>query len=274
MRPIFSPSDFVQMKGRGTRLFDFKYNWISSKEIFSVPVSKKENFYMFDFFGNCEYFEETYDYDEKLSLPVTIFQKGGMPLGRVDDEVENILPDPIKTLNVVDITHEGMKIDRVFFDSFEREVKENKDLKEFVKNRDFDAAEEYLVNNILDKPNNFYTLEKLQSAINLDRKLTAKELLMLAFDQIDRIKSKEELIEEEFDKFDTIYMPSGIEFDEVKQFFYAYLTDENIRHILDAKEYAKLNVIPNGQIVKVVPDNYRKLIPEYIKSHVQFNSII
>lgn len=229
---------------------------------------------MFDFFGNCEYFEEKFDYDEKLKLPISSFQKGGEPVSRVDEEVENILPDPIKTLSIVDINQEGMKIDRVFFDSFEKEVKGNKVIDELVKNRDFDGAEAYLIKNIFEKPSNFFTLEKLQKAINLDRRLTTKELLMHAFNQIDRIKSKQDLIEEEFDKFDTKYMPGDGEFNSVKQFFSAYLTDENIRNILETREFAKLNVIPNGQIVKVVPESYRKLIPEYIKNHVQFNRFV
>ena len=33
MRPIFSPSEFIQMKGRGTRKNDFKFHWISKNEI-------------------------------------------------------------------------------------------------------------------------------------------------------------------------------------------------------------------------------------------------
>jgi type I restriction enzyme R subunit len=57
MRPIFSPSDFIQMKGRGTR-----------KHAFMLDGRKEEkaNFKLFDFFGNCDYFEEGFDYDEEL----------------------------------------------------------------------------------------------------------------------------------------------------------------------------------------------------------------
>jgi len=59
-RPIFSPSDFVQMKGRGTRTFTFEYQ--DNKE-------KKSAFKLFDFFENCRYFEEDYPYDQVLDLP-------------------------------------------------------------------------------------------------------------------------------------------------------------------------------------------------------------
>lgn len=274
MRPVFSPSDFVQMKGRGTRLFDFKYNWISEGERIDIADSKKMNFYLFDFFGNCEYFEDKFDYDETLKLPVLSIQKGGIPLPRIDEEVENILPDPIKTLNITDISQDGMRIDRMFFDSFNNEIKGNISINNFVQSKDFDAAEAYLIEHILDKPNNFYTLEKLRKAINLDRRLTVKELLLHAFNQLEHIKSKEEIIEEEFDRFDSKYMPEQEEFNAIKQFFSAYLTDENIRNILDAKQFAKLNTIPNGQIVRGVSEKYRALIPEYIKNHVQFNRFL
>jgi type I restriction enzyme R subunit len=69
MRPIFSPADFVQIKGRGTRknTFDFKHkNELGEEEIIQ---HEKEFFKLFDFFANCEYFEEKFDYDEKLELP-------------------------------------------------------------------------------------------------------------------------------------------------------------------------------------------------------------
>ncbi|MCK9436662.1 MAG: hypothetical protein M0Q12_05580, partial [Synergistaceae bacterium] len=52
MRPIFSPTDFVQIKGRGTRTYTFKH----SKGEDQIR-EKKETYKLFDFFANCEYFE-------------------------------------------------------------------------------------------------------------------------------------------------------------------------------------------------------------------------
>ena len=67
LRPIFSPTDFIQIKGRGTR----KHN--SFKQLFSPKDGglqpQKTAFKPFDFFANCEYFEEGFDYDEVLKLP-------------------------------------------------------------------------------------------------------------------------------------------------------------------------------------------------------------
>ena len=53
MRPIFSPTEYIQIKGRGTRLFTFK---IGNTEY------EKKNFFLLDFCAVAEYFEEKYDY--------------------------------------------------------------------------------------------------------------------------------------------------------------------------------------------------------------------
>ena len=63
-RPIMSPTDFIQIKGRGTRLFTFKHQ--DGGEERKV---EKDGFALFDFFANCEYFEEDFDYDQKLIPP-------------------------------------------------------------------------------------------------------------------------------------------------------------------------------------------------------------
>ena len=59
MRPIYSPSEFIQMKGRGTRKKDFRTDWIDQSEINESIESIKHDFaFSFDFFGNYEYFEK------------------------------------------------------------------------------------------------------------------------------------------------------------------------------------------------------------------------
>ena len=68
-RPVFSPTEFIQMKGRGTRLFDFKECWIDEKEIPKTFNSIKSSFKLFDYFKNYQYFEEEFDYDQVLKLP-------------------------------------------------------------------------------------------------------------------------------------------------------------------------------------------------------------
>src|SRR5258707_1117694 len=60
MRPVFSPTEYIQIKGRGTRLFTFR---------FGNTEYKKEFFFLIDFCAVAEYFEEKYDYSAPLPLP-------------------------------------------------------------------------------------------------------------------------------------------------------------------------------------------------------------
>ena len=99
MRPLFSPTDFIQIKGRGTRKFVFEY----TDEYNEKHKHEKENFKLFDFFANCEYFEEKFDYDEILKLPVKQKGTGGEgPVGVDIDEIEVFNPDKVKILTDID----------------------------------------------------------------------------------------------------------------------------------------------------------------------------
>src|ERR1022692_3787562 len=68
-RPIFSPTDFIQIKGRGTRKHDFREELFDAEIREKVKEPRKKAFKLFDFFANCEYFEEDYDYDQVIDLP-------------------------------------------------------------------------------------------------------------------------------------------------------------------------------------------------------------
>lgn len=69
MRPVFSPSDFVQIKGRGTRKHDFTHELQDENLKAQVTAPNKTAYKLFDFFATCEYFEEKFNYDEVLKLP-------------------------------------------------------------------------------------------------------------------------------------------------------------------------------------------------------------
>lgn len=60
MRPVFSPTEYIQIKGRGTRLYTFR---VGNTEY------EKKNFFLLDFCAVAEYFEEKYDYTVPLALP-------------------------------------------------------------------------------------------------------------------------------------------------------------------------------------------------------------
>ena len=150
----------------------------------------------------------------------------------------------------------------------------NQTIKEMVENLKFDDAEQYLIDNVLDKPEEFYTLDKLKKSLELDRKLTVSELLLYAFDHIDKIKTRKECIEEEFEKFDDKFHPSEDYFYDTKQFFESYILDKDYRDIIDSKRFAELNVHPSGQAFKNIPQEFREQIPLYVRENVDMERLV
>ncbi|MFO0508331.1 MAG: DEAD/DEAH box helicase family protein, partial [bacterium] len=110
MRPIFSPSDFVQIKGRGTRKNTFEYIYKNELNEEEIQREEKESFKLFDFFANCEYFEEKFNYDEKLKLPKprNSGEEGGGSGGIDIDKYTSYILDPILSLVEENIGPEGM----------------------------------------------------------------------------------------------------------------------------------------------------------------------
>ena len=274
MRPIFSPADFVQMKGRGTRKHDFAWDWIDKRQMPEILTTQKENFHLIDFFGNYEFFEEEYEYDQVLKLPKKPGKKTEstpelppVPVGvMIDDNIDKIAS--IETFT----QEEGMKVDRMFFNTFASTIKEqHPEIRELILSHDFEAAADYLIKNVLDKPNEYFTMEKLQRSIQLDRNLTTEELLKFVHGLIDHIPTKRDCLEEDFEKFDNRYMPEKELVDLIKHIFEAYILDQDFRSIIDNKEFAKLNTHASGAIFKKLPEKYRSLIPSYIKDHVSLN---
>ena len=68
-RPIFSPTDFIQIKGRGTRKHNFLAQLFDDDFKDAITKPQKTAYKLFDFFANCEYFEKEFKYDEILELP-------------------------------------------------------------------------------------------------------------------------------------------------------------------------------------------------------------
>jgi hypothetical protein len=101
MRPIFSPTDFIQIKGRGTRKCNFANKEIlkdkSLIENIEPELLQKSKFKLFDFFANCEFFEEKFNYDEVIKLPPKGSSTDGTG-GEVNGEVkENGINGSVKT---------------------------------------------------------------------------------------------------------------------------------------------------------------------------------
>ena len=269
-RPIFSPTDFIQIKGRGTR----KYTFVFSNDG-QVYKFEKSNFKLFDFFANCEYFEDKFDYDEVLVLP-PVFKKGGGQGGSEPisiDEINLTIPDPLKTLQEKAIGLEGMKVDRKLFEKFEATIKDNDYVKEKVENGDYESAEDYVKTELFNKPEDYLTPDKLRSSIRLDRRLTLRELLEKIFGKLDKFKTKDELLEDEFKKFISIYKPNSEYYYPIKNFLKAYITDDEIRQIIESKEYGRFTTNPKVTMQDYKSlEQYRNIIPNYVKDYVSINT--
>lgn len=144
MRPIFSPTDFVQIKGRGTRKFNFSQCIVGDKELKAQYAQcEKTHFKLFDFFANCEYFEEKFNYDEVLKLPQIshIVSSSDSTPNPGLDKYEHTGTDSVSLLTETKIGLEGMRIDRMFFKKFEENIKDDEFVKSAVDARNWDAAE-------------------------------------------------------------------------------------------------------------------------------------
>jgi len=238
-RPIFSPTDFIQIKGRGTRTYTFTYK-TRANGLDENHEAAKDTFKLFDFFANCEYFEEKFDYDEVIKLPTLSSRGSGMGGGVTAITFENFDPDPLKTMTETKIGLQGMKIDRMFFQKFEDEVKQDETARAQYEKGNYAAAQRYIEETYLDKPTEHFTWDKLRRATGVDRRVTVREILDKIFGLIPAFKSKQELVNDEFDGYLlTCGVPSD-DYYEVKHFFETYLTDKEVRRAIEDKKFQRL----------------------------------
>jgi len=155
MRPIFSATEFIQIKGRGTR----KYNFVN--DITDLQIKKqlgdkpKVYFKLFDFFANCEYFEEKYNYDEVLELPKISGDDynlkdftSGMYSSDASHEYHSNRFDQIVTMDHSIIGLDGMKVDRMYFQKFEKTIIEHPIIKQKADEGRWEELLKYIEENI------------------------------------------------------------------------------------------------------------------------------
>jgi type I restriction enzyme R subunit len=159
-----------------------------------------------------------------------------------------------------------------FEDLVQTEITAKAELKAQVERGQWDEVMAYVEQYIFDKPEDFFTLEKLRRAAHVDRRITLGEILQKIFGKILYFKSKDELLNEEFDKFDSRYLPDEAYFDACKTVFTAYINDLDFRATVDKGNFALLNVSPWGEAFKKLTPDLRKQIPEYIKDYVPLNT--
>lgn len=275
MRPIFSPSDFVQIKGRGTRKNTFSHKFKNELNEEEIIQHDKKNFKIFDFFANCEYFEKKFDYDEVLKLPKP---KEGSVVGpdvNIINKYTSYIVDPLVAMEETVIGLEGMKIDRMLFQKFEARIGTDDIIKRNVELGNWELVVSHIQNEIFDKPDEYFNMEKLRKAAKIDRKVSIREMVEKIFGIIPKFKSKDELLDEEFDKFISIFPPEeDVNIRALQYFFKAYIVDQDIRKIIEAKDFQALQTHPTLTISQFrdVGAKYREVIPVYIKDYINLEN--
>lgn len=272
MRPVFSPTDFIQMKGRGTRLHTFKFK---DKEI------RKQTFKLFDFFATCEFFETKFKYDEKLTLPKVIKSDGTIEVDpSVIDKVINKGTDFLLTIDEEKVPETGMLIDRKLYTKFEDKVRQDPNVQKMIEDVDIEKLEWYLKDQVFDKPTEYFNIPKLEQALGMDRRITVREVAMNILGLLTGYKSKKEKLVDEFNNFkllnkEELEQYAGEKIDNIETVFEAYIVDEFVRECVYTKQYSKLlNSVIKDELKEI--SNIRlknKPLLEYIKDYVAENDI-
>ena len=250
MRPIFSPTDFVQIKGRGTRVFTFSHLFQDGGRI-ELVHKEKEAFKLFDFFANCEYFEEHFPYDKVIKLPALgrPSNAGEFPppvmVADQSHEAQLYIPDPLKTMEVLTFDGGVMRVDReLYAGNFQKDASSLPELKAAVESGDQAEAERLAREHLLNRPEMFYTIQSLQKAFAKERPLDLWEILEYIFGQISGFKTRRELAEEAFERF---VQAVGVEnkfYPQTREIFIACLTDKTFRQALAENNFGKYAADP------------------------------
>lgn len=275
-RPIFSPTDFIQIKGRGTRLFTFEHEATGRS-------AGKDGFALFDFFANCEFFEDEFDYDEELALPKG--QKkgdggnggggGGAP---GPDSYTNTSADPISTVQTDPIGDDGMRIDREMYrQRFATQAQEaaacHPELRSAVETQDWPAAEALVSQLLMEKPEDFWNLVKLQKVFRSDRNPTLREILKVIFGLLPGVATREQLVVELFDRFVATQPVDATSIREMRQVFESFILDGEVRQYLDNREFGRLRARDTALAisVKTLGPERLQLLVDYIRAEIRLD---
>lgn len=286
MRPVFSPSDFIQMKGRGTRLHTFTYTDFANDE--EVIVRKKTGFKLIDFFAVCEYFDEEYDYKAALTIPklqqaTAVAEPGTKETGTILDgpqvqygPMELGERDELKSTQETAVGLDGMRIDREMFQKWREEASEDAELRR-LDSEDPQAALEYVKNNLLDKPNHYMTLDKIKKHFKLDRRISLGEALDIIMGRTTEPPKKAEIIADRFSDFvATKELTERLSEDDelfhrAYRLFDAYISSSSVRQAIDNQRYGYLedsSQISLADFIKLHQEGLAMPIVQYIRDYV------
>ena len=84
---------------------------------------------------------------------------------------EHLGKDILSTIKEEKVGEEGMKIDRMLFERFGETVRADDTIKKAVEAGQWDHVIDYVNREVFDKPEEYYTLDKLRKAAAVDRRL-------------------------------------------------------------------------------------------------------
>jgi len=183
-RPIASPTTYIQIKGRGTRLYTFP------------DGTKKTHFVIHDFCEVVEYFEEDYDFEAPLPVPKPGGNKGSapepppapVPSPPPEGPLVSHAPDVMVMTEFIEVGPEGEKVDRMFYmDRWRERIKEvveaRPEIIEAAKTNEFtDELIEYLNTEVLNLPKEYFNETNLAKVYRVFADITdyIKEALGLS----------------------------------------------------------------------------------------------
>jgi type I restriction enzyme R subunit len=183
----------------------------------------------------------------------------------------NEAPDPLKTITTIFTDEQGMRIDREFGTRFVADVKPDKELHEAWLDGDLAKQKNIYEERYFDKPEMFYTLEKLRNAFGADHRLSIQELSDYIFGNIQP-KKAHDLIDEEFERFRTSRNIPPELFYEARDLFQLYLLSEEGRTAINNRRFTDFADEPDtyAMLGRLGKDRIHEIVT-YIKDNVSVN---
>ncbi|MCH8520134.1 MAG: DEAD/DEAH box helicase family protein [Nanoarchaeota archaeon] len=256
-RPIYSPAEFIQIKGRGTRLFTF--SWKNEDGYNLSNTVKKDKYYLFDYFGICDYFEKKYDFKkpEKIAKVNNGVSESG---GEEYDLFNSNEQDKIITSFKKEIGAEGFIVDRQGLrESVDRDNTNIKDLIiQLYEEGRVDEAQKKIEEFFKEKSLNY---DILRHFFSLNREISIDDIY--SFLKFDSVKDDSQYFNEKFDEFFSKYSFDKDLKDDLKIFFQEYCYNPKVRSCIDRDELSK---IADFEFLKVYGKikEYKEEIIDYI----------
>lgn len=270
MRPVLQPSEFIQIKGRGTRIFEF---------VLKDKKANKEDFYFFDYFGNFERFEH-YDYDKKIKAPKKVPEGGNLPgddggsQNRGKDTVTLHTSDGVAMFVGAKVGPDGMTIDREFNKgtSIRDAMLADTELKTAVYQKDWNRVIKIVNEKYNNKPQfGFENNETIGKSMSLQRIPSWEELVELFYGIKSKLKTKEELLQETVNKCMQVFQIQEVKKRELRKLIEAYIESKEIRTYIEENKfmmfdytgiYSVRELLSLGENAITIAKNIKTYIPE------------